>query len=407
MPHGYCTGCQARVTVQQGRCLLGHPVDATTISNTRGRRAVQNRAAQVGATQSPTAQSGTVQTRRLTVSRHMRNQPAPEMVSPSGFPPIPADPQPGPTPIHYRRPRVLATETIAQIDLTEDAPLVILADAPQPRRFEVLAPTGSLIERLWLQETPEIFLDYQLEAETIELPEWDRRRFFKPLAALAAMVALTVFIIGNDGSKPVQRLDAAFGVLAQTVSELAAPLADFADGVVDDSLSGPLVGADLDRAAKEILVAAAELPVNHPLRKPAIDKAQKAVALQRAVADTIAYDTLSRSTLSTIRLPSSPTVADLPLLTEEVSLWSQSIKQRLNRLPNNPALETDREAMMKLLNDLALWETTYLDAVRDGALTPQLGAEANRLITNRLAGLTRTVSSLSSTLTADAQALGA
>lgn len=37
MAHGYCTGCQATVTVRGGQCLIGHPIDPSTVSDGRGR----------------------------------------------------------------------------------------------------------------------------------------------------------------------------------------------------------------------------------------------------------------------------------------------------------------------------------------------------------------------------------
>src|SRR3972149_11573811 len=34
-----CTDCQAEVTVRQGACLLGHPIDPSTVTKKRGRHA--------------------------------------------------------------------------------------------------------------------------------------------------------------------------------------------------------------------------------------------------------------------------------------------------------------------------------------------------------------------------------
>lgn len=373
MPHGYCTGCQARVTVQQGRCLLGHPVDLTTLSSSRGHRVASKR--------------------RTNHSHRSRQVPVPEFVQSGRFSEYPFEVESKPTPVQYRRPRILQTQKLAQVDLTGDDPAFV-GQSRHHRGLEALAPTRSFVQDMWNTTTDDDFFAYTIDEEPLPFMKIEKKHRRTPLFVAALMLVGAALVVSHDGSAPIKRLDEAFGLLSRTAVELAVPVGDFSDGSVDDPVTAPLVAVDLDVAARQILTAAAELPQEHALRTPAVDKANQAISLKNLITDLIAYDTLARSALLPIDLPASPTIAELPLLSAEISSWTLGISEALTRLPENDSLAEDRAAMMQFLVALETWQHSYLDAVRDGALTPELEAEGNRLLKTRLAGLSLTVSEL-------------
>ncbi len=330
MQHAYCTECQARVSVRADTCLLGHPIDPETISNTRGRR----------------------------VARHPQRRPHAVLVG-----------TPGPvteTPPTILAPPVVRTQT----------------PAPAPAGFR-LEETRFLIQDLWnTAEHLEEWRDHLVKADTSafeDLPAHRRVRMVIAVAVVLLGVGWGVFrLLGNQPQTTFDqtRLD-------ESVVSLEVVLADFADGMPIDQLTVPIAIHDVDAVAKNQYAAAAT--IKDPVaRAKAAASAEKILQVTDRLAIANAYQAALGPYLVEPPLPDQPDPDDLATVTEILAVWQVDLEAAMALVPVTDVTATHARAMTDFLDGFQTWKAGYLDAVNNGQATyRQVGELSDRVASLR------------------------
>lgn len=313
MPHGYCTECDARVTVIDGCCLLGHLVDPATISNKRGRRI----AAGVG------EQRGSV----AVLERPTIAEPSPT--------------RPSDQDIVVPRARARAAEPIQHRTVVE---------------FDELNPTGDVVVTLWDTIPPgEDLADWTPERPLSSLPERNPIRWLSAALVVLAVAALlgAIALMVNQGRSAREALSADAASLAEAVSRFDAtsPSPDF---------------AAIDAPARALLTAAERLDVGDAQRAVAIDASTRVLEGERELAEALSYQTGFSVFVGRPDLPTSVDEAGLSDVSAAFTSWTSDLDGVLQSAPSDPAFATHRENVSAFGQAMMEVQSAYLDALRSG-----------------------------------------
>lgn len=353
MSHGYCTECQAQVTVHNGLCLLDHRIDPATIEETSGRR-LRSSARRRRGTHTPRPISRrTLPTVSLDPSPFTSSvavierdpQPTPP---PSARPPIPAPVRAEPTPAFAERRYSPVTNS------------------------DTLSLTGLLVEELWNlgpDEDIEGWIPGELDATLIQTGVRKRR-----IVAVVVLVALTMAAgwraMTWGDAMTAAAIEAVSTESARLVGHLEAidpVLVDLADGAVDAPLEASTTLAGLDEAARRLFSVAGDLPADSdlaPVREQAVTQSSAALDVGTTVAESIAYASAIELITRPLELPASTDVDGLAIITADVTGWVTDFQSGVGSLPANELTDTHRQAMEDLASSLPEWQGSYLDALR-------------------------------------------
>ncbi len=314
VPHGYCTGCDARVTVREGSCLLGHPIESSTIRFDSGRRVSTRR--------------NHVKTSRRTAHPPTEHPPA----SPMRARPISARP-------------AVAT---------------------------AIAPTSEMVARLWTQ-TAEMSAVEDWRPGEVALND----RKARPARVIALLLAIAV-AGGAAWWTTVGRETVAAGQLSNVRAEarsLEAALSgvefvtsDMADGRVDDRTTAALALAALDRHARALFQAAGGLPDGEGsmARLKAIDASETALGVASLIGNTAAYQTGFEVAAKLPAFPTTAPLEDIPSVATDTAWWIAEFRQAVSSLPATDGLVDHRTSSDTLAQSLDAWQRGYLDALAAG-----------------------------------------
>jgi len=325
LPHGHCTECQARVTVRNGRCLLGHRIDPATIANTRGRRlATKQRSA------------------HDPVKRHRKPQAVSDLASMA--------------PDQAHRPPIFAQPT----------------SSPVNGEASSLAPTGTLVMELW-----------QSGGEALPIEGWeiggfdeDRRSATRwlvrgafTLALVAGLLALIWYVAGWRGLQLQAGTEAVTEVatdLDQASDELAGVIEDLGDGRIDNpGLAATAVG-NVNATARALFDTAAELPTDSSLRGATLTVAQQALDIESAIGDAVAYGTAFSLVAEPPEFHTPDSQEDIPTIAAGIAWWVGRFVDGAASLPKHPLLDEHRLSVSAFAGTLESWQASYLDALRRG-----------------------------------------
>ena len=352
MPHGYCTECQAQVTVRNGMCLLDHRVDPVTIEETPGRR-LRASARRRRGTHSPSPVS-----RRTLPAVSLDPSPLTGSVAVIDRQPEPTTPPAAPatpTPV-----RAQPTPTLAK---NRYAPVT---------DSDTLSLTGLLVEELWNlgpDEDIEGWTPGELDATLVQTGIRKRKVVaIVVLAALALAVGWRALTWGDAAT--AEAIEGVTTESARLVGHLQAVepiLADLADGVVDSPLAASTALAGLDESARRLFSVAGELPADSdlaPVREEAVAQSSGALEVGTTLAESIAYASAIQLITRPVELPDSTDVDGLAIVTADVTGWVTDFQSGVGSLPANELTDTHRQAMADLATSLPDWQASYLDALR-------------------------------------------
>lgn len=362
MPHGYCTECRARVTAVDGRCLLGHAVDQSTISSRRGRR--------ISGTSSAETNGSVSVLERVLPERSPAAISSP--VTPTnGIPATPTRPAPARS---QRQPgdRVM--------DSAEHRPLSIPGrqqTGPELRSHRTasagvdLNPTGEMVIKLWDRDQDvedDVFGDWHADEAMADMPERSGPRIVSAVLLVLAVIAVVVsvtLLFGNRGSEEQQ--------LIAATHEFSAALDRF-DPTVDSNF------AEIDETARRVLESAQALEVGDPRRAVAIDAATQVLEGERTLSAALAYQTRFSVFMGRPALPTA--TDDVGAVSATFTEWSSAIIQALEPVPNQPAFGAHADLVRDFSERLQRLQARYLDALRAGdaaAATETLAALDGRV----------------------------
>ncbi|HSJ26766.1 MAG TPA: hypothetical protein VLB67_01050 [Acidimicrobiia bacterium] len=344
MPHGYCTECQAQVTVRDGQCLLDHPVDPSTIEETSGRRLRTS-----------------ARRRRGTHTVHREDTVVP------------------PPPTHVGGSVALLERTEFVIDpprLPPDAP----TDVPtRPEALyrpvtdtDTLSLTGLLVEELWnLSPDDDIEGWTPGEMDPTLIRSGVRMR---KVVAIGALMLLTLAIgwrvlTWGDGQTTESLAAVSDGsiTVAANVAALDPVVDDIADGTLSDPLAASSALGRLDESARTLFSAAGDLPTDEGLaqvREQTIGQAAGALELATVLSESIAYSAAVELITRPVELPAETDIDGLTDVTERVTGWVGNFVNGVATLPGNDLTDTHRAALRDLASSLPEWQAAYLDALR-------------------------------------------
>lgn len=353
MPHGYCTECQAQVTVHNGLCLLDHRIDPATIEETSGRRLRSSARRRRGTHAPRPINRRTLPTVSLDPSPFMGSvavierepEPAPPPLAPSSNP-TPVRPEPVPALAERRHAPVTDSDT--------------------------LSLTGLLVEELWNlgpDEDIEGWTPGELDAMLIQTGIRKRK-----VVAIVVLVALTMAagwraLTWGDASTAAA-IEAVTAESARLVGHLEAIdplLVDLADGVIEAPLEASTALAGLDESARRLFSVAGDLPADSdlaPVREQAVAQSGGALDVGTTVAESVAYASAIELITRPIELPESTDVDGLAVITADVTGWVTDFQSGVGSLPANELTDTHRQAMADLAASLPEWQVSYLDALR-------------------------------------------
>ena len=332
VPQAYCTECDATVTVRDGHCLLGHPVESTLEPRRRGRHAAKG-------------------SRRRSRPRRRASPPPPTTPIP---PPRPVSPAPAP---------------------------------PPPPSPTTLDPTRDLVAVLWERETgPEIPAWDDSEPAPPQLPPRRLRRSLVvvPILLLGAVAAgwwyLTDLGVRNVDEARAAVADAA-SQLEVLATELAGELTSLPEANADPRRRAALVTglAALDAAARRLFDAAAALPADlddpDRTRLRASELARRTFTVGDEISSSLAIAAALTPVAEGPHLPTSVPAESIPDLAADVAWWITRVETTAPELPETPRWEPLGAAMGDLLARLARLQEEYLGALRNGD-----PAEASRAV---------------------------
>lgn len=314
MAHGYCTGCQATVTVRGGECLVGHPVDPSTVSEGRG--------------------------------RHARSRKTKEPVA--SVTPVPS-PQPAP-------PRPQAT-------LSRPLPAAATASLRSPS-----PGSAALIDRLWAETAEHDFPHLDWAADTGDLHRLGKRRRWGRLIALLLVAGAGVggwFGWQYYEQETEAQAMAGFAEAVEQV-QTATETLESTLGSTDREALVPIL-ASLDDASRDLLVASGDLDaaVHGSLRVEASEAAARASELHDGVAAFHAYRALVGQTLAKPDLPVTAGSVDVAAAAASVGEWLGRIDAAVAEAPEHPLLQTHRDLVIELRPEIDDLTAAYLTAIRE------------------------------------------
>ncbi len=343
MPHGYCTGCHARVTVRDGNCLLGHPIDTSTIRFDSGRRRNGRRS-------------------HAKQSRRTSHRPKPEPQATT----VEEAPDPTPTQSQPARPQRPARAERRHPSSTS----VISAS---------ISPTSELVAHLWTNAGEATAVE-NWRPQEVALDD----RKTRPARVTILLIAISVATVAAWWTTIGQEAFAA-GQASSVRAEgrsLEAALAgiefvaqDMADGRVDDRTTAAMALAALDRHARALFDAASDLPADGSslTRLLAVEAAEGALEVERIIGDTTAYQTGFETVSQLPEFPSAVALEDVPSVAGDTSWWIAEFREAVAALPTASGLAAHHDSAAALAVALDGWQTTYLDALAAG---DQSAAEA-------------------------------
>lgn len=360
MAHAYCTGCEAHVTVVDGRCLLDHRIDPATVSTSSGRRVKSRRA----------------------------GRPDPVPTSPPPPPPT-VDPRPPTEPDRFELD--LRTEEIALTTpksppvpqsapagarLVDDRPTAPMSAVAVAERPSSLVPTGHLVAELWADQSPaaDLIDDWMPGTIDTDVRVVARRVLLSTLIVIAAAVigAASWFLAGRGDASLAKRLsevETASTGLATSLTDAGQSISDLADGSIDDpDLLARSISA-IDDASRSTFTAAAELPAEGEqaaLRRGLIETSDQALELSRDLSRISAYASSVSVMLNRPAFPFEATDTDLAMVAEQAATWINRFLSMSASLPDAPGMSEHREAIDAMSTMLPGWQADYLDALRSG-----------------------------------------
>jgi hypothetical protein len=338
VPHGYCTECDARVTVIDGACLLGHIIDPATISKKRGRRI---------AAMDGTGSSGAVALLERTPSSH---ESTTEALSATQKPALP------PADIRAAAHRSAAPPTTPP---RTARPVVQQASAsrpPQQLSDADLNPTGEYVLNLWDgSENAAPIEDWAPENPLVSMPERNPVGWLSILLVLlaaGAVIAAIALVMGN-GDSDAEALSADAAALRSAMSEF------------DIAQSTPSF-AEPDMAARAVLVSAERLDVGDPQRAVAIDAATRLLESQRTLSEALSYETGFFVFVGRPSLPTEAAESELSDVSAQFTSWVSDLNSVLLSAPDDRAFSAHREAVARFDVEIRDLQARYLDALRAG-----------------------------------------
>jgi len=340
LPHGYCTECQARVTVRNGQCLLDHVVDLATIEETSGRR-LRSDAPRRRGTHGP-----------------RRTSPPPRRTLPSvGLDPAPLG---GGLAVLDR-----------DIDPLSPAPM----PPPMPRPVtdaDTLSITGLLVEELWNLGPDEDILGWTPnELDTTLVQSGVRKR---KVAAIGALVVVALLLgwraLTWESARAAESIEAvtvASAGVVDAVVVLDPLIEDLADGSVENPLGASTALAGLDDSARRLFGVAGDMPDDAdmaPIREQAIGQSGGALTLGTMLSESVAYASAVQLITRPIELPAETDIDGLTAVTQQVTAWVNEFSSGVGALPGNDLTDTHRMALSDLAASLPDWQASYLDSLR-------------------------------------------
>lgn len=320
------------MTAVDGRCLLGHRVDQSTISSRRGRRIS-------GAAAAGLAVLDRVRTTAdHAVSRTQRPSPS----RPSGQPL-----------------RDHLVDTGPQRAVSRPAASTAVAARPVVPRSSAgsagldLNPTGEMVIQLW-DETPDApaLESWESEEALSAMPERSAARIvsFGLLAVALVAMIIAVSLIFGSGSSVREDLVAASTDLAQTL------------GAFDSSANPDF--SDVDASARRLLETAQELEIGDADRALAIDASGQVLEAERSLSEALAYETGFVVFVGRPSLPAS--TEDLSGISEQYTSWLTSLLGVVQPVPDQPAFAEHGTLVSRFSEASSALQAQYLDALRSG-----------------------------------------
>jgi hypothetical protein len=343
LPHGYCTECQAQVTVRDGQCLLDHPVDPTTIEETSGRRLRTN-------------------------ARRRRGAHSVRLVDTTVPPPRHAG---GSVALLER------TEFVVEVPPITPEPPTDIPSRPEAlyrpvTDTDTLSLTGLLVEELW-NLSPDDDIEGWTPGEmdpTLVRSGVRTRRVVAvgALVLLALAVGWRVLTWGDSqAAESLTAVSDGSAAVAANVTALGPVVADISDGTVSDPLAASAALARLDESARGLFAAAGDLSTGEdltPVREMAIGQAAGALDLAAVLSESIAYSAAVELITRPVELPSETDIDGLAIVTERITGWVGNFVNGVATLPGNDLTDTHRAALGDLAGSLPEWQAAYLDALR-------------------------------------------
>lgn len=352
MPHGYCTECEAQVTVRNGQCLLDHVVDPATIEETPGRRL------------RPSARR-----RRGTHAPRGAGHPSPRRHVPA----VEIDPSPlgGGLALLERQDHDVATFDSRHED---HAPEVVERTrlARPVTDADTLSITGLLVEELWNLSPDDDIIGWTPGDVDESLVFSGVRK--RKLVAIGALVVVALLVgwraltwESTHAAASIAAVTDASTELVNQLDSLDTPIADIADGTMDDPLGASTSLGRLDEAARRLFTVAGEMPTETemaPVREQAISQAGGALDLATALSESIAYASAVELVTRPLDLPTETDIDGLAIVTQTVTSWVGDFTSGVDSLPQNELTDTHRDALVDLSASLGEWQAAYLDALR-------------------------------------------
>lgn len=411
MLQAYCTTCAAEVTVRHGRCLLDHRVASPPRPSRGGRhRAVKSRAKVAAATFRPTppAAADLPTHADLPVDPLPPRAPLGALLDLLGFTEDGDEPK-VPTPGKVRtlprpprpQPRIDGHGSWARLPR--------LADMDDG---DATVTTDVLVERLWAATAE--------QAATRDAEEWKPEEF-SPVAgsprrhrrsalflilALLALAAATVVAAIQLPSRVETQLRSdyrlALADLEQQLPGLRQDLAVVTDPSIEPvALSESTVAlSQLDDAARELFdLASTPLPalpgflrgdlveVMTPVSDSSLAIAERGLALERRLADTLTYRLVFARAFQLPELPDTATAEEITAVSVDLSMALAATNDLLSQLPEDPSLDAHRLQAERVAERWEAWQVEYVTALRGrktvtaGALVRELTASVANLDT--------------------------
>lgn len=349
MPHGYCTECQAQVTVRNGLCLLDHRVDPATIEETSGRRLRAS-------------------------ARRRRGTHAPRPLTRRTLPGVALDPSPltGTVAVIERQPEPTPPPSSSPPVRTAPAPAIAERRYAPVTDSDTLSLTGLLVEELWNlgpDEDIEGWTPGELDA-TLAQTGVRKRKIVAIVVLVALAVAVGWRVLTWGDAAAADAIDSVTTESSRLVGHLDAiepVLSDLTDGVVDSPLAASTALAGLDESARRLFAVAGDLPADSdlaPIREQAVAQSSGALNVGTTVAESMAYASAIQLITRPIELPHTTDVDGLTLITADVTGWVADFQSGVGSLPANELTDTHRQAMEDLAASLPDWQASYLDALR-------------------------------------------
>jgi hypothetical protein len=316
MAHGYCTRCLATVTVRGGSCLLGHPVDPSTVSAGRGRHARDGQADQPSTGRSLPSTTSAPAARR-------QSQPATT--------------------------RQLATGS-------------------------VLEASHALVDRLWAETEEHSLTELGWAPTDGDLKRLDKRARWHRLLIIPVVALLVAggwygyrYLAEQQQAEAAAEFATALDQLALASEALGSSTAAVFTAGGDRAVLVADLG-DFEAASRRLLLAAGGLDAGDfgNERARASELAGTASSIEDAVAAVDAYRALLESALRPPDLPVRADAIEAGGLAAELAAWLGMVDEALAQAPQHELVSSHRSLLTELRPELDDLVARYLAAVRQG-----------------------------------------